>query len=116
MEVVTCEVDDSARAVEEVRAAVARCRAQGAELRLVGVVRTSRLDAPQPSCGERVRRSKLVRHRVEQAERIARDARVPVTASLDTRAQVKRARPGAERAGVRAFPWSNALRRSAVAD
>jgi hypothetical protein len=57
-----------------------------------------------------------MRHRLEQAERIARDAGVSVTASLDIGDRASRASTGAERVGVRAFPWSNARRRSAVAD
>lgn len=82
METIQCEVGESPSALEDVRAAVARCREQGAALELVGIVRTSMLDAPQPACGERIRRFKQVQQRVEQGIRIARGAGITPSVSV----------------------------------
>jgi hypothetical protein len=74
MERIKCEVSESPGTLEDVRAAVARCRDASAELELVGIMRTSMFDAPQPAFGERVRRFNQVQHRLEQAAGIARGA------------------------------------------
>lgn len=82
MERIQCEVSESPGALEDVRAAVARCSEVGAELELVGVVKTSMFDAPQPAFGERVRRFNQVQHRLEQAASIARSAGITPNVSL----------------------------------
>jgi hypothetical protein len=71
MERIRCELGENATGLDDVRAAVARCRESGAELELVGIVRTSRLDPPQPAFGERVRRLKHLQRTLEEAVRIA---------------------------------------------
>jgi hypothetical protein len=82
MERIQCEVSESPGALEDVRAAVARCREVGAELELVGIVKTSMFDAPQPAFGERVRRFNQVQHRLKQAAGIARSAGITPNVSL----------------------------------
>jgi hypothetical protein len=84
MERIQCEVSESPGTLEDVRAAVARCREQGAQLELVGIVRTSMFDAPQPAHGERVRRFNEVQHALVRAIRIARSA--GITPSVFVRA------------------------------
>jgi hypothetical protein len=76
---IRCEVSESPDTLAEVRAAVARCCSQGAELELVGIAGTRAFDAPQPAFGERVRRFKQMRHNLSEAIRIARSAGVTPT-------------------------------------
>lgn len=70
---VLCAVDDSPAAGEAVRAAIAFCREHGAALKLVGVVKPSIFDPPQPSSGERVRRFNQVQFALARAAEVARE-------------------------------------------
>jgi nucleotide-binding universal stress UspA family protein len=74
MAYVLCEVDDSRAAREAVDAAIAFCREHDAVLRLVGVVKDSFFDPPQPSYGERTRRYRYVERALVEAAEAARAA------------------------------------------
>jgi len=71
---VLCAVDDSPAGREAVGAAIAFCRRQAAELTLVGLVKPSFFDPPQPSYGELVRRYTGVHHELARAASAARRA------------------------------------------
>lgn len=82
MERIRCDIDESEEGIEGVRDAVAFCREHGTKLELVGVVRTSMFDPPQPAHGELVRRFNEVQHRLVQAIEIAQSAGITPTVAL----------------------------------
>ena len=83
MRSVLCGIDESGSR-EAVRAAVEYCLDNRAELKLVGVVMDKLSDSTRSTAGERVRRSKTVRHELDRAVESAQAA--GVTASTVLRA------------------------------
>lgn len=72
---VLCAVDGSPAGHQAIDAAVAFCRQHDADLKLVGVVKPSFFDPPQPSGGgELVRRYNQVQYELARGAAIAREA------------------------------------------
>ena len=81
MATVVCAIDDRGGA-EAVDAAVSFCLENGADLRLVGVVKGRFSDSGRGTAGERVRRRKAVQTALERAVEVARAAEVPFTTTV----------------------------------
>ncbi len=87
---VICALDDSPASRAAVESAVEHCRRQGGELVLVGIVRTSPFDPPQPSYGEVARRYAGVQHELARAAATAKEA------GLSPRVSLRAGKPAAE--------------------
>ena len=115
MEPVVCEVDGSRAAEQALEAAISFCRRRGASLELVGVVRESLFEAPQPAIGERIRRFREVEYALVQGLRLARaggvEARALVRCGQPRRELLGEAKVAAGREAVvgRSPGWRSSL-------
>jgi hypothetical protein len=101
---VLCEVERWPGSSEAVTAAIAYCLAHGAELELVGLVRESRFEAPQPAVSERIRRFADVQDALARASSLAREAGLePAVVVRCGRPQQELADEGAKSGATQAF-------------